>query len=495
LTSRGSLATLQRKVASGDLTPLLAAVLALSLATKLAFARHFDGFLTGDDLEVVETALKYSSPAFDYTPWSLRNLFHPVVLVAPVLKVAGCFGNLTPELAAFLAAVPTAVLSTAAIALLFVLARRIGLSVAVALAAALLYAVHWIHWAYGGTQYPRPISTAFFLTAVLLTTAVRRRVLCDFLAGVLAAAACAVRFSEGVLIVPLLGFAWIRSREFRRIGAIVAGFGVGVVLLLGVFDELTWGAPFRSVSEFVRIMHGNELPPAGRGVKPWYHYGANALRWISPANVVLIAFGVRDRKTRVLLAIAAGIVALLSLSRYKTDRYLQAAIPFVAIAAAIGWDRIRTKSPALGVVVLVVTGAYGAVATVQLLAKKSQSAVAAARFIARMAPPPRTVALEQAWAYGERLYLRDVRIRDIPPHRPLDPDAVRESIDGADTAAFYVNDLGSDALRVLAESGMRSERTFQRPGGKPVVVFRRQTQSASDGAPLPPSRESSSPKS
>jgi hypothetical protein len=105
------------------------------------------------------------------------------------------------------------------------------------------------------------------------------------------------------------------------------------------------------------------------------------------------------------------------------------------------------------------------------------------------------VALEQAWAYGERLYLRDVRIRDIPPHRPLDPDAVRESIDGADAAAFYVNDLGSDALRVLAESGMRSERTFHRPGGKPVVVFRRQPQSASDGAPLPPSRESSSPKS
>ena len=451
----------------------------LSLATKLAFAWHFDGFLTGDDLEVVETALKYSSN-FDYAPWSLRNLLHPVVLVAPLLRVAGWFGTLTPELVTFLAAVPTAVFSTAAIALLFVLARRLGSSVEVALAAAFLNAVHWLPWAYGGTPYPRPISTAFFLAALLLTTASRRRILCGFLAGALVAAACAVRFSEGVLLLPLLGFAWFRRRDRGVLLAIALGFAAGALLLLGLFDARIWGKPFFSVAEFFRIMFRNEASPAGRGDKPWYHYGANALRWISPAYVVLIGFSLRDRRVRIPLAIAVGIVALLSLSRFKSDRYLQAAIPFVAIAAAIGWDQIRTKSRALAAVALAVAAAYGAVVTVQLLARKSQPAVAAARFIARMAPAPRTVALEQAWAYGERLYLRNVQIRDVAPRRPLDADTVRESVGGAEAAAFYVNDLSREALRVLSEEGLRAERTFHRPGGKPVFVFRRPPQPSSN---------------
>jgi hypothetical protein len=486
LTNRSGLATLRSNVASGDLTPfvasgdltprraavLLAAVMAVSLATKLAFAWHFDGFLTGDDLEVVEAALRYSSD-FDYAPWSLRNLFHPVVLVAPLLRFAGWFGTLTPELVTFLAAVPTAFFSTAAIAILFALARRLGWSVEVALAAALFYAVHWLPWAYGGTPYPRPISTAFFLAAILLTTASRRQILCTFLAGSLVAAACAVRFSEGVLLLPLLGFAWFRRRDRGVLLAIVLGFAVGALLFLGLFDALIWGKPFFSLTEFFRIMLGNEAPSAGRGDKPWYHYGANALRWISPMCVVLIAFGVRDRRIRAPLAITAGIVALLSLSRFKTDRYLQAAIPFVALASAVGWDCLRRKLPRVAVLALALAAAYGAIASVLLLRGKSQPAVAAARFIARMTPAPTSVALEQAWAYGERLYLRDVRIRDIGPRRPLDPAGIREAIDGADAAAFYVNDLGFDARRVFLASGMRAAGIFHRPGGKPVVVFRR----------------------
>ena len=113
-------------VASGDLTPrraaaLLAGLAALSLATKLAFAWRFDGFATGDDLEVVETALARAT-GFDYAPWSLRNLFHPVVLVAPILRVAAWLGPVSPHLATFLAAVPTVLFSTSRDAL-----ARIGL--------------------------------------------------------------------------------------------------------------------------------------------------------------------------------------------------------------------------------------------------------------------------------------------------------------------------------------------------------------------------------
>jgi glycosyl transferase family 22 (putative mannosyltransferase) len=476
-------------VASGDLTPrrcalVLAALLAFSLATKLAFAWHFDGFLTGDDLEVVEAALKYSSD-FDYAPWSLRNLFHPVVLVAPLLTVAGWFGKLTPECAAFLAAVPTAVVSTAAVALLFILARRLGWSIEVALAAAFLYAVHWLPWAYGGTQYPRPISTAFFLAAILLTTAARRRLLFAFLAGFLVALACAVRFSEGILLLPLLGFAWFRTREPLVLAGVGSGFATGAFLFLGLFDVLTWGEPFHSLREFVRIMFSNSPPPSASGDKPLYHYVANVVRWTSPVHLALILVAVGDRRLRAPAAMVATIVVLLSLFRYKQYRYLQAAIPFVALAAAVGWDRLRRKLPRLAVLALALAVAYGAVASVLLLRGKSQPAVAAARFIARMEPAPKTVAFEQAWAYGERLYLRDARIRDVAPSRPLDPKAVRDAVGGADAAAFYVNDLGFETRRILSESGMRAVGIFHRPGGKPVVVFRRPPQSPSSARSSP----------
>jgi hypothetical protein len=444
----------------------------VSLATKLAFAGHFDGFLTGDDLEVVEAALKYSSD-FDYAPWSLRNLFHPVVLVAPVLRFAGWFGNLSPECAVFLAAVPTAVFSTAAVALLFVLARRLGLSIEVALAAAFLYAIHWLPWAYGGTPYPRPISTAFFLAALLLVSGERRLLLRGIAAGVLVALACAARFSEGILLLPLLGFAWFRTREPLVLVGVGGGFAVGALLFLGLFDVMTWGEPFHSLREFVRIMFLDSPPPSVTGDKPLYHYVANVVRWTSPVHLALILLAIGDRRLRVPAAMVASIVVLLSLFRYKQYRYVQAAIPFVALAAAVGWDRLRRRLPRVAALALVVAAAYGAVASVLLLRGKSQPAVAAARFIARMAPAPKAVALEQAWAYGERLYLRDVRIRDIGPRRPLDPAAVREAIDGADAAAFCVNDLDFDARRVLLASGMRAAGIFHRPGGKPVVVFRR----------------------
>jgi hypothetical protein len=145
----------------------------------------------------------------------------------------------------------------------------------------------------------------------------------------------------------------------------------------------------------------------------------------------------------------------------------------VAFAAAIGWDRLRKRLPGLAAAALVVAAGYGAVSSVLLLRGKSQPAVAAARFIARLSPPPRAVVLEQAWAYGERLYLRDVQIRDIPPRRPLDPIALGDHLAGADAAAFYVNDVDARLQRFLEDQGMRVEGIFRRPGGKPVVVFRR----------------------
>ena len=219
-------------------------------------------------------------------------------------------------------------------------------------------------------------------------------------------------------------------------------------------------------------MHSGSPPPSATGDKPWYHYAANVLRWASPLHLALIVVAARDRRVRLPVAMAAAIVVLLSLFRYKQYRYLQAAIPFVSIAAVVGWDRVRSRMPRIAAVVLALAAAYGAIASVVLLRGKSQPAVAAARFLSTLDPPPRSVVLEQAWAYGERLYLPHVRIRDLPPSRPLDPAAVLGAISGADAASFYANDLDGACRRALAESGFSGDRTFERDDGKRVMVFR-----------------------
>lgn len=451
---------------------LLAAVLAASGATKLALARRFDGYLTGDDLEIIQAGLR-SAVGFDYVPSSLRNLFHPVVLVGPFLRLGALFGPLSPELASFLAALPTILFSTLSVFLVYALARRLGLGENVARAAALLYGVHWMPWAYGATPYPRPISTAFFLGALLLVSGRDRPLLRGIAAGALVALACAVRFSEGVLLLPLLGFAWFRSRDPLVLAGVAVGFAAGGLLFLGLLDVLTWGKPFHSLREFVRIMFAGSPTPVASWIKPWYHYGKNVIRWISPVHLLLIAWGIRDRRLRLPLTIALTIVVLMSAFRYKQYRYLQAAIPFVAIAAAVGWDRLRAKAPRLAAAALVLAAGFGAVQTVRLLRDKSQSAVAAARYLAQRSPAPRVVALEQAWAYGERLYLGDAVVRDLLPARPLDAGAIREAVSGADAAAFYINDLDEATLRALSAGGMRPDRSFRRDGGKPVIVFLR----------------------
>src|SRR5262245_4347057 len=101
--------------------------MAATLAARLWLAWRFEGFLTGDDLEIVETAAR-TVLGLRYDPWSLRCLFHPVVLVAPVLKIASLLGAKDPDVLTWSAAIPTALFATASIALTAALALRFGLS-------------------------------------------------------------------------------------------------------------------------------------------------------------------------------------------------------------------------------------------------------------------------------------------------------------------------------------------------------------------------------
>src|SRR5262249_19300761 len=194
------------------------AIMAVSLVAKLVLASRYYGFLTGDDVEIVQAAAKYAF-GFDYQPWSLRCLFHPALLVAPFVKVFGGPGpSIDPLRIAWAASLPAILASTASIGMVFRLAELMDASRQTAVLASALYAPYWLPLSYGSMPFPRPVSTMFFLAALLLASSEPSRVRA-FFGGLLLAAAFAVRFSEGILLLPFLWFLWRRHRSVTLMAA------------------------------------------------------------------------------------------------------------------------------------------------------------------------------------------------------------------------------------------------------------------------------------
>jgi len=424
----------------------LPALLLSTAALKLAFAAAYPGFQSGDDLEIVEAAAR-TALGFPYEPWNIRSLFHPIVFVAPFLTLGNALGLHGARALVFLATIPTTLFSTAGIWLLWRLTWELGWEPAVGRAAAFLYAVHTLPLAYGSMPYPRPISTAFLLLAFVLLAREGAGTGASIVAGLAAAAAMAVRWSEGVLLLPLLGFVAWRTRSIALSVRVAAGFAAGLVLFVGVFDRLTWGVPFASLLAFERF----GADPAAHGVfphRPWYWYATNVLGWAGPLLVVLTLVGIRDRRARVPLLLAMSAVVLLSFSPMKQPRYVQAAIPFLAMAAALGWKRLRPSVPALAAVLLAAALPLGLERTLHLLEHKSLSAFAGARDLAAGAKPPRVILFEQTWAWGDALpFPPGTTVRDLPPKTPLATDAVLAAAAGAEALGLYAQDApaGLDA--------------------------------------------------
>jgi len=451
----------------------LPAILVSTSALKLSLAWLLPGFLTGDDVEVVETAARCAS-GLDYTPSAIRSLVHPLLLACPVVRLGLLAGLGGPRWITLLASLPTVAFSTAAIALLHRLARALGLTPSGARVATLLYALHWLPLGYGSTPFPRPISSCLLLASFLLLAETGERPGAGALAaGMLAAAATAVRWSEAVALLPLLAFAALRTRGVRRPVLVLAGFVVAALGLWGLFDLWTWGRPFASLHAFVDLTRDPNL--GGFHPRPFLWYLTMVLQWAGPVLLALAACGWADPRSRLPLGIALAFVALLSFSPIKQFRYLQFAVPFLALAAAVGWERLRAerawKWVASAALLLYVP--LELERTFHLLGGKSEAALAAVRDIARSTPPVRRVALEQAWAYGDRLYLGNgVEIRDLPPTRPLDRARVREAAENADAVALYAADLDSTVEQTLAEGGFRRCTAYERLRSPPVLLYR-----------------------
>jgi Alg9-like mannosyltransferase family len=461
--------------AAGLGDPMVSTLAFITAALKLWLIWRYPGFLTGDDLEIVAAAAKVAV-GLDYSPGAIRSLFHPWGFVLPIVETGVRLGLRHPHWVTFLACVPTVLFSTLSLFLVHRIARHLGLSIPAARAATFLFAFGWLPLTYGATPYPRPISTCLLLGAFLLVQRSDRSGKAEALAGILAAAAFAVRWSEGVFLVPLLVYSAARGpRKGRAALALLGGFAIGVLVFVGVFDAATWGSPFASLRTFVEV-GGSDPTFGGARRRAWFWYGTMLLQWAGPILVLLAGVAAPDRRARVPLAFTISLILMLSASPMKQMRYLQICVPFLAIAAGIGWERLRAVryGRALSWALLLAAVALGLERSVYILRSKSASAVAAAQYIASVHPPLRTVVLEQAWAYADRLYLgNSVEIRDLAPQRPLRIRPVLAAAEGADVLALYEADVSPELLRALASRGFLACAAFRRDGSRPVRVFRR----------------------
>ena len=431
----------------------------LSTAVRVWLAHHYYGFETGDDVEIAQEAFRVAL-GLDYTPWGIRNLFASNAIVAPLLALVSLLGVTDPFALAALARYPFILFAGINIVLVYFLGRA-WFSEQAGFIAAALYSIHWLPLVFGSSLYPRVPATTFVLLAALAIA--RQRY---FAAGVLASLAFTMRYSEIVYLLPFLfrsaaaepPLSYQSGDWRRRTPKLLAAFGIGVLLFVGIYDWLTWGRPFASLVEFARYtLVARESSSLMKDQPPWWYIAALP-QWLAPP---LWPFLWRERR-KALAFIVLPVLAL-SVIHHKELRYLQAVIPFAMILAAAGalawWQGGRRKL----VIVLLVLALPLQLARIRSIEKRTMAAVDAARWM----QSAKRVAVSQQWAYGGKLFLRDVEELGIPP----DLATLRETAPRVDCVAMYQSQITDEMRTIVAGAGLTTARGFERARSRPVDVF------------------------
>src|SRR4051794_2264594 len=458
----------------------LAAIIAVSAAAQLWLAWRYYGFLTGDDVEVLSEAFRRAR-GLAYTPWDIRNLFVPDVLVAPIVWLSR---GASTRMTIFFASLPFIALSSLTIWLVYRLALRWCSDDRAALVAALLFATHWIPLSFGSTVYPRTLAAACVVAAALIVDR------WPIAAGLLIGVAFADRFSEIVFLAPLLLIVTQHRQEcLCHIGSsrecpvhgkagvaqtllsvrwmqalkVVLGTTIAIAIIVGVYDWLTWGTPFSSTIKFAHLtLFESHFASRVKYQAPWW-YMANIVRWCSPALLPLLWYA---RRSRAMWFIVIPLIAF-SAIEHKELRYLQVMIPFLCLAAAIGFTSMRNRRIAVALVAIsMLWDLHG----LRYLARKSQSSVMAAQWIASNRSI-HSVAASQLWSYGDKLYLGDtMAMSDVgtPPEKLSEVNA--------NAVALYETDLDvASRVDALRANGYAPVRTFRDDPARAVVVFMKRT--------------------
>jgi hypothetical protein len=240
---------------------------------------------------------------------------------------------------------------------------------------------------------------------------------------------------------------------------VLLGVTVSIAITVGIYDWITWGSPFSSAIKFAHLtLVEPDFASRAKYQPPWW-YLANIVRWCSPALLPLLWYA---RRSRAIWFIVIPLIAF-SAIKHKELRYLQVIIPFLCIAAAIGFASMRNRRIAITLIAIsIVWNLHG----LRYLARKSQPSVMAAQWIAAN-PSIHSIAASQLWSYGDKLYLGDkMAMSDVgtPPEKLSEVNA--------DAVALYETDLDVPSrLDAMRANGYGPVRTFRDDPARAVVVF------------------------
>jgi hypothetical protein len=310
--------------------------------------------------------------------------------------------------------------STAAVLLLFAIARRPHGAI-IALIAAAILAFNHLSVTFGATELPRPIGAVFVLGAfgALLRGSASGAVLAGGLVGI----AAALRFSELLFVVPGIAHLAVERRRTHAIAFGAAALGTAAAIQAAA-DALYWGAPLASAREIIDYTLVRRQ--SSRGFEPIWQYLTSVPAW-SDWVLVGLALSATRRATWRLALWTWTPVIMLSLLPHKEPRYLLPIMPLLSLLAAIGIARTgawltdtRVSAARAQRFAFLIAAALGA-STLHHVSRwhvrRDDGAVELARYLA--AGPPAGLAVEQLWRLGGRLYLGD-----LGPLRDLDAGAL-----------------------------------------------------------------------
>ena len=416
-------------------------VIAAVFVLKVLNAWFYFGFYSGDDVEVQEMSLARVF-GWDWRAWDLRSPFYPMTFLFPVQRLLVALGVRDAALLVFAGRLVVIGFSSLNLLLVFRIARRVFGILPPAVLAVVFLSTSSLHVALGSSELPRTVSSTFVLLTCRLL--LERPAVPGYLVagGTLAAAAC-IRFSEGLFALPA---AVLLVRPFKplRVAAFAAATALAAVVILGPVDRLYWGEPFHSLRHIVDYTIVRR--ESSRGFEPWHWYLTHLSRWTNGLTFGLFLAAVRF-PPRTLLPWAFSPLLLLSLLPHKEARYLLPALPFVTTSAAwVAWKLLersgvpaseragRPKGQPWWAFPLV------AAACVAFLLeadgyrfRRSESAVEMARYLATRGEPG-SVAIEQSWKAGGRIYLGPIPLEDVDGLRMADKDAFRKLLAGTDAS-------------------------------------------------------------
>jgi phosphatidylinositol glycan class B len=323
------------------------ALLALALALRVAALFAFPSVHHPDEtFQLFERAHRL---AFGYgvKPWEfedgLRSYVPPYILAGLFKLSEPIFGG--PEGYIHFAQIALALFSLLPVAAIYQMGRRIspthGLIAGVV-------AATWCELVYFSFRpLTEALATDFILVALALASIPfaqmsRRRVMaigcCLGLAAMLR-----IHFAPGLLFIGL----WVVRLEFRsRWTALILG-AIPPLLIFGLTDLVTWGAPFRSQFQAIWV-NAVQHKASQYGVMSFFWYARSfMITWGVALVPLALLVALRLRSSPLWIGFAVIVVASHSLIPHKEYRFIYAAAASLVVVAALGsadvliWLRAR----------------------------------------------------------------------------------------------------------------------------------------------------------